>query len=90
MAQSNSPYSLNVSIRSRQGLVFEGQVQTVSSYNRIGLFDVLPRHANFVSMIKDKVILVKPDKKRLEITLDTGVMMVQENNVQIFLGVGKI
>jgi len=81
---------VHVTVRSRQGLVFDGKVTAISSYNKIGLFDVLAKHANFVSMIKDRLILRKTDGKRLDISLETGVIMVQENNVQVFLGVGKI
>lgn len=81
---------LYVTVRSRQGLVFEGELQTLSSYNKIGLFDVLSQHANFISMIKDRLILTKKDGKKMEISMDSGVIMVQENKVEVYLGVGKI
>ncbi len=82
--------SLQVEVRSRQGLVFEGELAAVSSYNTVGPFDVLPKHANFVSMILRKVVLRRHDGRTDEITLENGVMIVEENKVTIFLGISKV
>jgi len=77
-------------VRNRQGMVFEGELKSVSSFNRLGKFDVLAQHANFISLIKDRVILGKNDGKKMEIPCQSGVMMVEENRVEVYLGVGKI
>jgi F0F1-type ATP synthase epsilon subunit len=82
--------SLMVEVRSRQGLVFEGELAAVTSYNTVGQFDVLPRHSNFISMINKRVILRRHDGRTDEINLENGVMMVEENTVHIFLGVANI
>lgn len=81
---------LKVTVRSRQGLVFDGHIFAVSSRNSKGVFDVLPRHTNFVSMITDKVVLRRPDGRKDELRVNSGVMVVENNQVKIFLGVGKI
>ena len=81
---------LRVTVRSRQGLVFDGRLFAVSSRNAKGVFDVLPMHTNFVSMITDKVVLRRPDGKKDELRVSSGVMVVENNQVKIFLGVGKI
>jgi len=77
-------------IRNRQGLVFEGELKSVTSFNKLGKFDVLALHANFITLIKDRIVLGKKDGKLMEIPFQTGVMMVEENKVEVFLGVGKI
>lgn len=82
--------TLQVWVRSRQGLVFSGELASVTSYNSKGEFDVLPMHTNFVSMISKKMILRKVDGKKEEINVNTGVMMVEGNEVKVFLGVGRI
>jgi F0F1-type ATP synthase epsilon subunit len=82
--------SLQVEVRSRQGLIYEGELEAVTSYNTVGPFDVLPRHSNFISMINKKLILRQHDGRTDEITLDNGVMMVEENKVYIFLGIAKV
>lgn len=85
--QSNK---LNVEVRGRQGVVFLGDLTAVTGFNTVGVFDVLPDHANFISMITKKVILHKEDGKIDEINLDNGVIVVEDNKVQIFLGVSKM
>jgi len=82
--------SLIVEVRSRQGLVFEGELAAVTSYNTVGPFDVLPRHSNFISMISRRLILRQHDGRTDEINLDNGVMMVEENKVFIFLGIANM
>ena len=80
---------LQVEVRSRQGLVFAGELHAVSAYNTKGLFDILPEHANFVSMITNKVILRRADGRVDEFNVQDGVVVVEENNVKIFLGITK-
>jgi F0F1-type ATP synthase epsilon subunit len=81
---------LKVIVRNRQGIMVEEEVAAVSAFNKVGPFDVLPQHANFVSMINKKVILHKLDKKKQEIPVDNGVMLVEENKVKVFIGVSKV
>lgn len=81
---------LQVTVRSRMGLVFEGELEAVTSYNMVGEFDVLPQHANFISMIRKKLILHKSAGKQDEMNIDKGVLMVNRNKVQVFIGVGTL
>jgi len=79
-----------VTVRSRQGLAFEGELAAISSFNPAGAFDVLPEHANFVCMIAKKLVLRKHDGKIEEINVDKGVMTVEKNRVDVFIGVGTL
>jgi F0F1-type ATP synthase epsilon subunit len=81
--------TLQVEVRSRQGLMFEGELFAVTSCNKAGPFDVLPGHTNFISMIKDKVILRRHDGRVEEINVANGVMTVENNKVKVFLGITK-
>lgn len=81
---------LLVTIRSRQGLAYEGELASISSYNQVGAFDILPQHINFVSMITKKVILRRADGKIDEINVDKGVLIVESNKVRVFIGVGTL
>lgn len=81
---------LKVTVRSRQGVVFEGELAAVSSVNKSGPFDVLPGHSNFVCMISKKLILRGIDNKTQEINVENGVLMVEKNMVKVFLGINKI
>ena len=80
---------LQVEVRSRQGLVFSGELKAVTTFNTKGMFDILATHANFVSMITKKVILRRADGRSDEINLEDGVIVVEDNSVKVFLGITK-
>ena len=50
---------LKVRINSPEKVIWEGDAEWVSSENRDGIFDILPFHTNFVTIIEDKDIRVK-------------------------------
>lgn len=77
---------LTVIVRSRQGLVFEGQAVSVSSENKKGLFDVLSKHANFVTTIQKKLEIVKPGGGKMAMNVEAGILHVYKNQVLVFLG----
>jgi F0F1-type ATP synthase epsilon subunit len=51
---------LTVIINSPEKLVWEGKAEYVSSINSQGPFDILPMHSNFISILENKTIKVKP------------------------------
>jgi F0F1-type ATP synthase epsilon subunit len=80
--------SLNVVMKSRKKTYYEGPADTVSSINDTGPFDILPQHANFITMIKDNIVFKIPGEdtpQKFEIS--KGVMRVYENSVNIYLTV---
>lgn len=79
--------SITLTIRGRDGtLMNKEEVFAVTSVNKNGLFDILPEHENFISLIKDKVIVHKKRRDKQEIKIGTGVVEVTQNIVNIFLG----
>ena len=74
-------------IRDRNALLFQGAVEAVSSFNDTGPFDILPQHQNFISLIKQAVILHLADKQEKRIELTLGVLKVSSDNVEIYLGI---
>jgi len=65
---------------------FEGKVESISSQNRLGQFDILPNHANFITLISDGLSIITADKKKINYQFKNGVLEVSENKVNIFLG----
>ena len=78
---------LILTIKQRQGDIFRGEVEYVTSINDKGRFDVLPEHTNFSSLIKDfiKYKISGGDIKNMKI--ENAVMRVYESKVDIFLGI---
>ena len=81
------PDILDIKIRSRDKTVFEGQALHLTSNNSLGSFTVLPRHANFISIIRDFIIIKATDRTEQRIEIDeTAILKVFQNHIDIFLG----
>jgi F0F1-type ATP synthase epsilon subunit len=76
---------LNVKIVSPEQIVWEGRARSVSSVNPDGPFDVLPEHANFVTVIEKKPITIRTeDKKPVVFTFEQCVLYITSNKVSIY------
>jgi F0F1-type ATP synthase epsilon subunit len=84
MAQQPKIYVL---IRSREKVLYNDKAYSVSSVNDRGPFDVLPMHANFVSLIKKIVVIDanKPTEKSFPV--DSGVLSASKDVVKVYLGI---
>ena len=78
---------LNVIVLSSGKTLFLGKAKSVSSNNKIGPFDVLPMHENFISMLYDRVTIVDADGQKTEVPCDHGILEVSENRVRVFIGI---
>jgi len=54
---------LEVVVNSPDKLIWEGKAYSISSENSAGVFDILPEHANFVTMIENKPITIRTGLK---------------------------
>lgn len=70
----------------KKEVFFEGEAISISSKNKFGNFDILPEHANFITLILDELILITPKGEKLNYKFKRGVLEVTENKVNIFLG----
>lgn len=76
---------LSVTVNSPDELVWEGKATSVSSENSAGKFDVLPEHANFVTMIKEKPIIIRSQRAQDRVlTYKSAVLSVREGRVTIY------
>ena len=85
--QQSDQELIEVSVRSRNAVLYEGKVEAVTSYNEVGEFDVLGMHANFVTLIKDKLIVNKGREGTKEIEVKSGLMNVTRNQVDVYVGI---
>ena len=81
-----SSADLNVVVRSRSKTYFEGLAKVVSSKNDTGVFDVLPHHANFITLVGRFVTVTLADGGEQKFEIDKGVR-VFEDKVDIYLTV---
>lgn len=74
-----------VTIKTFEKTIFQNKVKAISSYNDKGIFDVLAQHANFISLIKDFIILHQQNGVEEKIPIKTGILKVYANEVNIYL-----
>ena len=88
MAMPNASGKLDVSVRNRSNVLFDGKVNSVTSHSGAGEFDVLPQHANFVTLIKDMIVINKgrSDEKKIEVK-SGGLMNVGQDKIDVYLGI---
>ncbi len=73
-----------VSINSPNELVWDGVATSVSSKNSAGPFDILPEHANFITMIQGDTIVVRFLDKEHIFNYKNAVLSVYNGNVTIY------
>lgn len=70
--------------------VFDGEILSLSSRNSSGNFDVLPEHANFITLVNDyPITIVKPTGEKQVFQFPTAVLRCQENKVEVFTDISK-
>lgn len=77
--------TINVVVRNRNTILFQDKVQAVTTYNDKGIFDILPEHINFISLIKNSVVIHKNKNDNQEIKIDNGVVRTYNNSVFFYV-----
>lgn len=78
---------IKVKVRDSETVIFEGEVERISSYNEIGPFDVYPEHANFISILQKELSLFHKKEKVKELKIEKAILKVKQDVVHIFLGI---
>jgi ATP synthase delta/epsilon subunit-like protein len=76
---------IHVTVRNRTMILFSDDVKSVTSRNDSGLFDVLPEHSNFISLITSPLIIGKMDGSKKELTFSNGIIKVKDNAVYCYI-----
>jgi len=81
--------NLHLIVRNRDGIIFEEDIKSLSSKNKIGKFDVLDNHENFISIISDILVVETASGAKKEIPITNSILKVKENKVEVYAGVKK-
>lgn len=81
--------TLHVRIISPQSIILDTEALSVSSKNTRGNFDILPQHANFITLVEDNPIIVRPASrsgtpKVLTFKFPISIISTIENQVDIY------
>ncbi len=79
--------TIYVIIRNREKIILQERCRALTSTNEKGLFDVLPQHISFISVINEYIILHKIDGTEEKVKINQGIMEVKNNVAYVFLDV---
>lgn len=79
--------TFKVRIRDTESTVFDGEADRISSFNEMGPFDIYAMHANFISILRQEMVLYKDHQKIKELKFEQAVLKVKKDVAQIFLGI---
>ncbi len=75
---------LQVKIQTVDEVLWAGKAEWVSSLNSRGAFDILPMHANFITIVKDQPVRVNTDGVVKEFKFRNCVIYVYKNQVTVY------
>lgn len=79
--------TLVLKVQTRQDVLYQGEIDSLTSVNQKGKFDVLREHANFISLIKDYILIKDLKGKDYRLNIGQGLMKVLDNQINIYLGI---
>ena len=77
----------HLKVHSREGVVFDGVIDSMTSFNEKGEFDILARHANFISLIQNKIIIKDQQNIEQEIPIDNALLRMSGNELEVYVGI---
>jgi F-type H+-transporting ATPase subunit epsilon len=80
--------TMDVKVYAPFKVYYEGPALSISAASATGPFDVLPHHHNFITLLLNGEVVVRPvDAKEQKIRISGGVMHVKKDKVVVFLDV---
>lgn len=79
--------TVSVRILGPEKVVWEGEAASVSSVNSQGPFDILPYHANFITVIENQPIIVRTSDNEESFRFDHAIIYVHSNYVRVYTNI---
>lgn len=78
---------MHVKVYSPFKVYFNQVAYSISGENTTGPFDILPRHHNFITLLKPCDLMLNTEAGQPKIRIASGVMHVKADQVTVFLDV---
>lgn len=83
-----SPTSMRVKVYAPFKIYFDGLAKSITASNRVGPFDVLPQHHNFISLLEVGDIIIRIEgKDDFKMHINRGIMHVKADIIRVFLDI---
>ena len=77
---------ITVSIKNKKEQLFLGDALSVTSKNDDGVFDILPFHVNFITLIYDFIVIDRNQQTEKRFEMENGVLYTLGNKIDIYIG----
>lgn len=79
--------TLSVRIMNPDAVIWEGEAESVSSENIEGPFDILPGHANFLTLITGKPVVVRRHDGDREFVFRQALLYTHDDSVAVYTNI---
>lgn len=77
--------TLDIRIITPRGVLFQDKAYSLSSKNSLGKFDILPMHANFITVIENSPIIVrKKDNQIINFNFPIAIIHQANGKVNVY------
>lgn len=77
---------MTVSIKNKKEQLYLGDASSLTSKNERGVFDILPYHVNFITLIFDFIVIDRNLSSEKRYEMENGVLYTISNKVEIYIG----
>ena len=75
---------LEIKVITPREVLLEGKARALSSKNSNGIFDILPEHANFITIVDNQPIVVHLEKEDKTFNFSQAIIYQKANKVLVF------
>lgn len=79
--------TINVIARAPFHVYYEGPAQALSAKNKVGVFDILPGHADMFSVLEPCDVVIETDADPIAFAISSGIITVKSDEVMLFVDV---
>ncbi len=89
MSSAVEPLTLTITARAPFHVYFEGEAISLTGYNSVGPFDILPGHADFFSILEPCEISIDQGngKEPTVFEIQNGIITVRDDHVMLFANI---
>jgi F0F1-type ATP synthase epsilon subunit len=79
--------TLNVKIIALGEIIWNGEAKSITAENTSGVFDILPEHTNFISILKETPITIQTENEKKEFSFPRSLLYAKANMIKIYTGI---
>jgi F0F1-type ATP synthase epsilon subunit len=82
---SSEAPTISVVARAPFHVYYEGPAYSLTATNRVGVFDILPGHADFFSMLTPCTVIIDTEEEQVSFEAHNGMITVRDNQIMLFV-----